>query len=87
MDGICNQIVLKPETLGDQNQKKFLFSIPKTIYLSKYQIEIIINVLDSLEEYGFLKFLKSPNFPKKILEKKLQKFQNFDNLKFGQKIV
>lgn len=50
MEGICNQIVLDPDSLADAQPKKFLFT-RKTQSLTQYQIEVITNVLDALEEY------------------------------------
>merc|ERR1719220_2861295 len=50
MEGICNQIVLDPDSLTESQPKKFLFA-RKTAALTQYQIEVITNVLDALEEY------------------------------------
>ena len=74
MDGICNQIVLKPETLSDGQPKKFFQMQNAKICLSKYQIEIIVNVLDALEEYFHQngEGLKKPFFQKDVGMKQLK---------------
>ena len=74
MDGICKQIVLKPAFDLESQSKKFLFSMQKPVSLSKYQIEIITNVLDALEEYFHQngEGLKKPFFQKDSAMKQLK---------------